>query len=208
MAAAQHKRPFYLVLALLAALTLGTLGSCGGWAQVVEYRDGVSTEAFTGNIAREDDRAAVAARAEAYVRTFDAAEPRGYPLAVAALLLGGAIVFFSMRAMGGSSGARSALVQLVIAQTLLGAGSYWVLRDVYKSNLQLVDAQQAAMTRDQIPDRQTADEVVRLNAGMIRVMVPVLIGLRVLGSALIVVALTRRRARDFFDAATAALEER
>jgi|GEM_PF-1377359 len=210
-AAAPRKRPFYLVLALLAALALGTLGSCGGWAEIAQYRDGVSADAFTVDIAHEDDKTAVAARAQQYVHAFDAAEPRGYPLAVAALLLGGAVAFFAMRAMSGTSGssaARSALVQVVLAQAALGLGSYWLLRDVYHAKLQLTDAQLAAAMREQITDPQVADQFVRIDAKMIRVFVPVLIGLQTLTSALIVVALTRRRSRDFFEAAAAALEER
>lgn len=207
-AAAPRKRPFYLVLALLAALALGTLGSCGGWAEIAQYRDGVTADAFTAGIAHEDDKAAVATRAQAYVRAFEAAEPRGYPLAVAALLLGGAMAFFAMRAMSGSSGARSALVQLVVAQAVLCVGSYWLLRNVYQANLGLVDAQVAAAMREQISDRQAADQVVRIYAKLIHVLVPVLIALRTVVSGLVVVALTRRRSRDFFDAAAAALEER
>lgn len=207
-AAAPHKRPFYLVLALLAALALGTLGSCGGWAEIAQYRDGVSADAFTAGIAHQDDKTAVAARAQAYVHAFDAAEPRGYPLAVAALLLGGAVAFFAMRAMSGSSGSRSALVQLVIAQAALGVGSYWMLRDVYRANLSLVDAQVAAAMREQITDPQMADQVVRIDAKMVHVLVPVLVAVRTLTGLLVVLALTRRRSRDFFDAAAAALEER
>jgi hypothetical protein len=207
-AAAPRKRPLYLVLALLAALALGTLGSCGAWAEIAQYRGGVSADAFTAGIAHEDDKAVVAARAQAYVRAFDAAEPRGYPLAVAALLLGAAVAFFAMRAMSGSPAARSALVQLVLAQAALGVGSYFALRDVHKANLSLVDAQVAAAMREQITDPQMADQVVRLDAKMIHVLVPVLVAARTLAGLLVVVALTRRRSRDFFDAAAAALEER
>jgi hypothetical protein len=43
---------------------------------------------------------------------------------------------------------------------------------------------------------------------MARVASPIVLVLSSLGSALVVVALTRRRARDFFDAAAAAIQER
>jgi hypothetical protein len=58
-----------------------------------------------------------------------------------------------------------------------------------------------------LPDRAQGDEMARTTAKMLRVANPIVLALSTLGSALVVVALTRRRARDFFDAA-AALPER
>ncbi|HEY8041847.1 MAG TPA: hypothetical protein VIF15_18715 [Polyangiaceae bacterium] len=206
--AAERKRPWYLVLALLGALALGTTGACGGWNTVSLYREPIDAAAAAAGIADEADRAAVQARVEAYVHTLDAAKSRGWPLGVATLLLGGAIVFFSMRALGGSSGARAALVQLVVAQAGLNGAAYWLMRDVFEADLRVFEARQAADIHERVPDRPRADEMSRTTASMLRAANPIALALRTLGSALVVVALTRRRSREFFDAAAAAIEER
>jgi hypothetical protein len=59
-----------------------------------------------------------------------------------------------------------------------------------------------------VQDRARADEMLRTTTGTARIVNPLSLVLSTLGSALVVVALTRRRSRDFFDASAAALEER
>ena len=205
---AERKRPWYLVLALLGALALGTTGACSGWSTVTLYRESIDVAAASEGIADPDDRAAVESRIDAYVRTLDAAKSRGWPLGVAALLIGGAIVFVAWRAMSGSGGARAALVQLVVAQAGLNAASFWLMRDVFDADPRVFEARQAADLHERVPDKPRADEMSRAAVSMLRAANPVALALRTLGSALVVIALTRRRSRDFFDAATAAVEER
>jgi len=205
---AERKRPWYLVLALLGALALGTTGACSGWSTVTLYREPVDPALQAQGVTDQADRAAIESRVEAYVRTLDAAKSRGWPLAVATLLLGGAIVVFSMRALGGSRGARVALVQLVVAQAGLNGLGYWLMRDVFDSELRFIEARQAAEFHDKVPDRPHADEMSRATASMLRVANPIALALRTLGSVLVVVALTRRRSRDFFDASATAVQER
>jgi hypothetical protein len=118
------------------------------------------------------------------------------------------MVMFAMRAISGSRGARSALVQLVVAQAGLNAASYWLLRDVMNADTRCQEARQVAYAHDHIPDRTQADDALRSTLAMVRARNPIGLVLNALGSALIVVALTRRRSRDFFDAAAAAIEER
>jgi hypothetical protein len=205
--AAERKRPWYLVFALLGAMALGTSGACSGWETVTQYRGSIDPLVAQG-VPDAADRAAIETRVDAYVRALDAAKSRGWPLAVAALLLGGATMLFSMRALGGSSGARAALIQVVVAQAGLNGLSYWLMRDVTEAKLRYVDAFQAAENHAQVPDRLQADDRSRAMASMLRVASPIVLALSTLGSALVVVALTRRRARDFFDASAAAIQER
>jgi hypothetical protein len=207
MAAQERKRPFYLVLALTGALALGMLGACNGWATITYYRAPIDPIAETRGIVDDEDRAAVEARIETYVHTLDAAQSRGWPLAVATMLVGSAIVFFAMRAMGGSRGARAALVQLIVAQAALTAASFWLMRDVDEAELGW-RAYQVAARRDETHERHEAAEVTRLTERMARTMGPVVLALRTLGSTLVLVALTRRRSRDLLDAAAAAIRER
>jgi hypothetical protein len=206
MAVAQRKRPMYLVFALLGALALGVTGSYRGCDEVTLYRTPVDASLLTQGIADEAYRALVAARFQAYLQAFDAAKARGFPLAVAGLLLGAALVFAAMRALGGN-GARSALVQLVIAQAGVNAASYWLLRDVSEAELRLDEARWTVASHQHIPDRRQADDEVRKGARVLRAAHPITLAMRTLGSALVVVALTRRRTRALLDAPTEAVKD-
>jgi hypothetical protein len=208
MAAAERKRPFYVVLALLGALALGTTAARSGWATVAMYREPLDSSVAGRGVSDEADRAALVARFDAYVHTVDAARSRGWPLGVGMLVLGSAILLFSMRALGGSKGARSALVQLVVAHAALSAASYWLLGDVLEAELRWHEATQAAEIHENFPQQEHADEVLRMSARVLRVVPRVELALGALSSALVVLALTRRRAREFFDAAPEALGER
>jgi hypothetical protein len=187
--AAERKRPLYLFLALLGALALGMTAARNGWGTIMAYREPVDVSLIAQGVADPTDRAAVESSALAYVHALDAAKPRGWPLAVGTLLLGAALIVFSMRALGGSGGARAALVQLVVAQAGVNVAGYWLLRDVLE-----------------------AEAGVRVARGMTvafaRVWEPFMLVLSMLSSALVVVALTRRRTREFFEAGAAAFEER
>ena len=202
-----RKRPWYLLVALLGALALGTAGAFQGWTTYVAYHDTIETSGVGRDIADEGERAAVVARVQAYVQTLDAAKSRAWPLGVATLLLGSAMFVFAMRALGGNGSARMVLVQLVVAQAGVNAASYWLLRDVFEADLRVHEATDAAESHDRVPERDRA-EVLRAAEKMRRAGYPIAIALDTLTSALIVFGLTRRRSREFFDAAAKALQER
>lgn len=205
MAVPKRKRPWYLVLALVGAGTLGSTGACGGWSMVGLYRDPIDPSVFGERIADEADRAAVVSRFQSYLQALDAAKPRGWPLAVASLLLGGAILVAAIRALRGKGSARRALIQLIIAQAGTSALSYWLMRDVFEAELRFVDANQSADIHERISDRSRADEIARKGSHLLRAASPIDFGLRTIGSALIVLALTRPRARELLDSANEAV---
>jgi hypothetical protein len=205
MAATKRKRPWYLVLALVGAVTLGSTGACGGWSMVTLYREPIDPSVVGQRITDEADRAAVVARFQAYLQALDAAKSRGWPLAVASLLLGGAILIAAVRILGGRGAARKALIQLVIAQAGTSALSYWLMRDVFDADLRFVEANQSADIHERITDRPRADEMARKGSNVLRAATPIDFGLRTVGSALIVFALTRRRARELLDPAKEAV---
>jgi hypothetical protein len=210
MPAQERKRPWYLVLALPAALALGMMGACNGWQTVTYYRVTIEPASIAAGIPDEEDRAAVESRYEGYVQALDAAKVRGWPLAVGTFLLGSALVFFAMRAMGGSRSARVALVQLALAQAGLTGVSYWLMRDVDSAELRWQEALAfSARGHDGILPKPPADDYTVAFADKVaHALNPVRLALKTLGSALVVIALTRRGSRDFFDAAGAAIEER
>lgn len=194
------------MLALLGALAVGTAGAFQGWSTFVTYHDAIDTSGVGSDIPDESDRAAVVARFQAYVQTLDAAKTRAWPLGVATLLLGSAIFVFGIRALGGNGGARVALVQLVVAQAGVNAASYRLLGDVFEADLRVHEAEDAAQSHGRIPERDRAD-VLRAASKVRRAGYPIAIALDTLGSALIVIGLTRRRSRAFFDATSEALRE-
>ncbi|MBV9948477.1 MAG: hypothetical protein JOZ69_16620 [Myxococcales bacterium] len=208
MATSERKRPWYLVLALFASLLFGVVGARSGWVRVTWYRDPVDSSLAGQGIEDDADRAAVVTRLEDYFRTLDAAKDRAWPLGIATLLLGGATLLFSLRAMGGSGVARTAVVQLVLAQAAVGTASHYLLRDVEQAELPYLEAIEAAKLHETTPDRSKADEASRVWGEALRAAAPIALAFQLVGSALIVVALTRRRARDFFDGVAATVGER
>jgi hypothetical protein len=198
MVVPQRKRPWFLVLALFGALALGTAGAFQGWATYVTYHDPIDLSSVANDISDQADRAAVVARVEAFVQVIDGAKSRMWPLGVASLLLGSAMFVFAMRALGGSSGARIALVQLVVAQAGANAGSYLLLRDVFDADLRVREAEDAAAAHEHIPESDRA-EYLRLEGKVRRAGYSVAIVLDTLTSALIIFGLTRRRSIEYFE---------
>jgi hypothetical protein len=206
MGAQPPKRPWYLVVALSLALALGMTGACNGSALVQRYHAPVDTLAAIPairDIAADDDRAAVQARFDAYISTLDGARQRGWPLAVALLLLGSATVFFSMRVIGGSGGGRSALLQLIVVQAALAPVAQWLMRDVDEAETRVEEAMLSARARaGNIPAMQ-------IDAGTmaLRARGPVGLALHTLGCAFVLVGLTRRGSRAYFEGTAEAVEE-
>jgi hypothetical protein len=196
MAASERKRPWYLLLSLLAALAFGAQGARSGWTTMTLYRESIDPSVAGQGVIEESDRGAIVAYADAYVHALDVAKPRGWPLSIATLLLGVATLFFAMRAIGGSGGARTILVQLLVAQAGVNAATHWLMRDVQAAELRWSEARHAADSHEHVPEE------------MLRAAAAIALAVQLVGSALVVVALTRRRSREFFDATTAALGER
>ncbi len=110
-----------------------------------------------------------------------------------------------MRTMGGSAGARTALVQLVVAQAGLNAAGHWLLRDVDEAGLRVAEAEKGARAHEDGPDKPWTDDKYRLDVKLLRAEG---LAVEMIGSCLVVLGLTRRRVRDFFESATAAIGER
>jgi hypothetical protein len=193
MAAMQRKRPWYLVLALLGALTLGMFGASLGWGRALVYHEPVDASVEGIGITNEAQRQLVVERAQEWIASLDAAKARGWPLSIASLLLGSAILVFGVRTFAGSSTARAALVQLVIAQASVNAADSYLMRDSWFAWQRFYSVKQAMPHVDEATARRE---------------VPTAMGLSMFASALVVFGLTRRRSRQFLDAVDGAVEER
>jgi hypothetical protein len=205
MVAPKRKRPWYLVLALVGAVTLGSMGACSGWSMVTLYRETIDPSVVGQHIADEADRAAVVARFQSYLEALDAAKARGWPIAVASLLLGGAVLIAAIRTMRGRGGTRKALIQLLVAQAGTSALSYWLIPNVLDARLRFAEANQSADIHERTSDRSRADELIRGRSRILHAATPIDFALGTVGTALVVFALTRRRAQEVLDSANEAV---
>lgn len=206
MSRTPDKRPFALTSALLLSLFFGFWGANDGCQTLAFYRNGsIDPPMEALAVADAEQRASVvAAFANLAVET-ENARPRAFPLAAAGLVLGIAIVLFSLRAFARAAGSRSMLWQLALAQTALVVGSHFALPRLWTANMNTI----AAIQRAKQSDASHSDEERKGTETFIRLM-PALpaagTGIRSILGVLVVLVLTRRSTREYFDAARAASE--
>lgn len=200
MATARRKRPWYLVLAVIGAMGLGTMGACVGQEGVEIYQVPNDPNALTQIFTDANDRAAVAAQFEGLLHTVDAAKSRGWPLSVMVLLLGIAVFITAFRTLRGSPGARTVLVQLIIAQAAANIAAYWLMRDAVRTYVQFRQTVGLAVLHMR-PDRTSEEDAAMRSDALVRGF-PLSVAFGTMASALIVVGLTRRRSLEYFEAAT------
>jgi hypothetical protein len=175
--APKARRPWYLVAALIGGWLFGAQGLVNGCSYISYYKDDRVQE-----IASEDSDhpSEERIRLEPFFHALDDTRSRVFPLSVAMLVLGGAMVMFAARAMGGRAQARRALVQVACVQALVCILFYVMTPEVRAAEGETWRAAgYGALFRRYTP--------------------PTLLALRTLASALMVLALTRPRARAFFD---------
>ena len=199
MATARRKRPWYLVLAVIGAMGMGTMGACIGQEGIEIYQVSNDPTVLTQVFSDATDRAAVASQFEALLHAVDAAKSRGWPLSVMILLLGIAVFVAAFRTLRGSPGARSILVQLIIAQAAANVAGYWLMRDAVSAYIQFRQTVGLAVLHMR-PDRTREEDQALRSDALIRGF-PVSIAFGTMASALIVVGLTRRRSLEYFEAA-------
>jgi hypothetical protein len=197
------KKPWYLVLALFFALAAGTSSACEGY-NVVAFFHADAVDPADSSIVEEGqtpgDRAILQQRLSDEVATLGKARGRVFPLGVAALLVGIAMVVVAMRSMAGQTGAHKLLVQLVVFEAALRIGTYALESDVRACDRALNAARFDVRLRQRVPEDEAA-KLGPIGEAALTIYEPVHLGLGTLGSALVVLALTRRRSRAFFEGA-------
>lgn len=194
------RRPSYLLLALVVTLLFGAGAWLEGCSTIGFYRgETLDTSVLTAGVTDDADRGKVDQLAARYVEVRDAARPRALPLGVASFLLGAALLLFGTRAMSRRPGARSLLLQLVTAQAALAMLAYALTRDIRFAELDLSLAVQVAKMRDKTPDAAALDEATRISRAVWAVLSPGWLVGRTIVSALVLVALTRRRSVEWLD---------
>jgi hypothetical protein len=180
-------RPWYLLVALIAAWLLGAVGLMSGGSIVAFYREDASElrqslDRDEEHLLSEDERALLRERTERLNDVLERAKKREFPLGVGTLVLGGAMVALAARSMSGREGARGALVQVTLARAALVAAAFFLTADV-----------------------RAAEFAIANLVGYLSMGGMILQGLTCL---LVVIALTRRGSRAFFRAAEDSIWER
>ena len=192
------RRPWYLVLALLICSGIGACESTDGWTTIELYRGHIDDRSH--EMTREDDSKAVATAFQSMLSALDAERPRAFPLAVGELVLGIAIFIFAAAAMTGRGGARRALVQLTVAETIVVLALFFVTPRYRAATTEWLVAQQTG----QMHEKGHSEADVRLQMDLARAgrraLVITLLIARTAVAGLVLLALTRQRARAYYDA--------
>jgi uncharacterized membrane protein YidH (DUF202 family) len=181
------RRPWYLIVSLVMAWLLGALALMAGGSVITFYKQDAdeleqALDHDEERVPDPDERALFRERTERLENVHDQAKRREFPLGVAALLLGGAMVATSARAMSGREGARGALVQVTLARAALAVAGFFLTPDVRAAEFAVANVFGYA----------SISKVVLETAACL----------------LVVIALTRPRSRAFFRAAEGSLWER
>jgi hypothetical protein len=201
------KRPRYLAVALVGALVLGA----GCWTEGCDRMRLYKTPAFYGgepepgqvinaSIKGDEDRRRAEALYQRFIEVAEQARKRAFPMAAATWVLGAALLALAARGLAGKTNTRLALMQVIVAQAAVVAATYFVTPDLRNAELDWEVERTLIHQRENLPaDRY--EKTVPMLRDIRRFGVPGWLVVRSLISALIVLALTRPRARAFFEAA-------
>ncbi len=202
------KRPPWLLAALVVALLFGASSWNEGCSRIELYRGSQSADMVVdARVQDESAREAITKMYERFGAIADETRPVVLPLAVATFVLGAALLALSARGLAGRTNTRSALVQVVAAQAILAAASFAATRPYRDAELAWNAQDSVAVQRATVQDEVTFRQRAAMIEGARRYSAPIGIALRMLGSGLVLLALTRQRSRDFFEAAGARVPE-
>ncbi len=201
-------RPRYLVVALVGALVFGAGCWTEGCGRLAFYRGEQDRGAALNAAIHDDaDRALVEARYQQFLDASDASRGRGIPFAAATFVLGAALLALAARGLAGKSNTRSALMQVVAAQAIVVAASYFATQKARDAELDWQFESSLIHQRESLTPEQYQQVVPTMRATR-RWAPPAWLAFRTLASALILVALTRPRSRAFFEAAGTPVSDR
>lgn len=191
------RRPWYLVLALLICSGIGACESTAGWTTIELYRGHIDDRSH--EMTREDDSKAVASTFQKMLTSLDEERPRAFPLAVGELVLGIAVFVFAAAAMTGRGGARRALVQIMVAQTIIVCALFFVTPKFRLAETEWLVAQQSGqMLEKGQPEAEVRPQMAALRVFRRGLAVALLV-VRTSVAGLVLLALTRQRARAYYD---------
>ncbi len=195
------RRPWYLVVALLLCSLLGAYGSLDGFDTINVYRTTqIDSSYIARDITQEDNRKAVAASFDQLLGAMEHEKARLFPLAAAEVVLGMALFMLSVFALLGRGGARVAVVQIVIAQAALVGAMHFATPKVRAAYADLRLTVDSSEMLEKGKDPAMVAEVVKAARRIEPYAAIFRLGLRSALAILVLVALTRPRARAFYEA--------
>ncbi len=205
------QRPRYLVVALVLALFFGAGCWTEGCGRLAFYRGDPDVLAEQNERVKDDqDRAKVEAAYQRFLDAADTERGRSIPFAAGIFVLGAALLALGARGLAGKSNTRSALMQVVAAQAIVVAASYFATKNLHQTerdwHTELMVAQQReAMSSGHkawwMPPPAEFEESLTRARSTRNLIAPTWLVIRSVASVLILVALSRQRAREFFEAA-------
>jgi hypothetical protein len=196
-----RRRPRYLVVALVAALVFGAGCWTEGCNRLAFFRGERDYGASLNQTIQDDaDRAQAESLYQRFLDAAESAQGRAIPMAAATFVLGAALLALASRGLAGKSNTRSALMQVVAAQAIVVGATYFVTRDMRNAEDDWQYQSALFHQRERLPPDQYAEAAPTIHA-IRRWAPPSWLAFRTLASALILLALSRPRSREFFEAA-------
>jgi hypothetical protein len=189
------------VVALVTALIFGAGCWTSGCGQLQVYRGAKDQGASINALIRDDqERAQIDALYQRHLDASDDARSTGIPLAAATFVLGAALLALASRALAGRTNARTALMQVVAVQAIVGTTHFAAMREASIAERDWLREATLAYKRQTMkpPDYAVWAPIYR---GIFDYGEPTVLALRIAASVLVLFALSRRRSREFFEAA-------
>ncbi len=203
-----RKRPWYLVVALVFISLAGVTAAADG-CRIAGFYQGMPVEQPMPDGISDIDARLIHAAEEAFRAALDQDRRVVFPLAAAAIVLGMAMFAFSAAAMSGRDGARRALTQLVAVRAVVIAVGFVATRRFNEADDDLQRARTTAelrVSRGPRANQAIAEqEIFQQRWG--RVVNIGFVATKMLAFGLVIVALTRRRTRQFYEATSEALAD-
>lgn len=197
------KRPFYVLAALALCFALGTGGWVGGCDTIAFYHSDPSAAHYDAPLKDETERPRLDSATDRWVITREASKKHAFPLGVAAFVLGAAMLSLAARGLAGKPGGRTALLQVVSVQAVLAMVSFSATREIRWAEREVYVANMMGNPPRPFPTREERDQQERFTRTFLTLLSPAALGVRTLLALFVVFALTRPRAREYLEPASA-----
>jgi hypothetical protein len=202
-ASTPKKRPLYLLAALALCFALGTGGWVGGCETIAYYHSDPALARYNAPLKDESERPRLDEATDRWMVARDASKKQAFPLGVAAFVLGAALLSLAARGLAGKPGGRSALVQVVSVQAAIALVTFVATKDVRWAEREVYVANMMGNAPKPFPTREERDHQERFTRAFLTFLSPAALGVRTLLALLVVFALTRPRARELLEPASA-----
>ncbi len=195
-----QRRPWYLILALGICFILGASAAFNGMVLIDVYRQPETDVSDQyADIKNDAQRAKMQGATQGLLDAVHAEEARLFPLSAAELVLGMALFVLASLAMVGRNGARGALLQVIVVYTAVLVGEHFATPKVRAAEKELALTQLECDMTDAGMDPQMIALQLATQRKLMPFIAPIRLGVRGAVALLIVLALTRRRTRAFYE---------